>query len=107
VRYVERNALRANLVAQAEAWRWSSLWRRTFGAPESRAILTRWPLPCPRSWLEQVNAPQTEDELAAVRKSLHRGSSFGTRDWQSNAAKRLGLESSLCPRGRPRKDARP
>ena len=25
LRYVERNALRANLVAQAEDWRWSSL----------------------------------------------------------------------------------
>ncbi|HEV3342013.1 MAG TPA: transposase, partial [Pirellulales bacterium] len=28
VRYVERNPLRANLVARAEDWRWSSLWRR-------------------------------------------------------------------------------
>src|SRR5713226_8406175 len=26
VRYVERNALRANLVAKAEEWQWSSLW---------------------------------------------------------------------------------
>ncbi len=27
-RYVERNALRANLVTRAQDWRWSSLWRR-------------------------------------------------------------------------------
>src|SRR5271157_5754969 len=27
-RYVERNALRANLVLRAEEWRWSSLWQR-------------------------------------------------------------------------------
>ena len=27
VRYVERNALRARLVKQAEDWRWGSLWR--------------------------------------------------------------------------------
>src|SRR5881397_34989 len=27
-RYVERNALRAGLVARAEQWPWSSLWRR-------------------------------------------------------------------------------
>jgi putative transposase len=26
-RYVERNALRGNLVSRAEDWRWSSLWR--------------------------------------------------------------------------------
>ena len=44
VRYVERNALRANLVARAEDWRWSSLWRRVHGTAEDR-----WPLspgPC-------------------------------------------------------------
>jgi hypothetical protein len=28
LRYVERNALRANLVERAQDWRWSSLWRR-------------------------------------------------------------------------------
>ncbi len=32
MRDVERNALRANLVATADAWRWSSLWRRTHGS---------------------------------------------------------------------------
>lgn len=38
VRYVERNALRANLVTRAEDWRWSSLWRRVHarsGGPPS------------------------------------------------------------------------
>jgi hypothetical protein len=28
LRYVERNPLRAKLVKEAEAWRWSSLWHR-------------------------------------------------------------------------------
>jgi putative transposase len=34
-RYVERNPLRANLVARAKQWRWSSLWHRshTTGVP--------------------------------------------------------------------------
>ena len=31
LRYVERNALRAGLVARAEHWRWGSLWARTQG----------------------------------------------------------------------------
>ena len=42
-RYVERNALRANLAEQAEDWRWSSLWRRHCGVPEAREILSEWP----------------------------------------------------------------
>jgi putative transposase len=33
LRYVERNALRANLVEQAAAWRWSSLWHGTRPSP--------------------------------------------------------------------------
>jgi putative transposase len=40
MRYVERNALRANLVRRAEDWRWSSLWRRERGDAAQRAVLT-------------------------------------------------------------------
>ncbi len=31
LRYVERNPLRANMVQEADAWRWSSLWHRGHG----------------------------------------------------------------------------
>ena len=41
VRYVERNALRANLVREADRWRWSSLWRRLHGTRESRRAGTQ------------------------------------------------------------------
>ncbi len=43
VRYVERNALRANLVESADAWRWSSLWRREHGTREDRKLLAARP----------------------------------------------------------------
>jgi putative transposase len=103
VRYVERNALRAGLVKRADAWRWSSLWRRESGSTVDRALLSPWPLPRPRSWLEHVNSPQTEGEVAAVRRAIQRGSPFGNPEWQRRAALRLGLQSTLRPRGRPRK----
>jgi putative transposase len=106
VRYVERNALRAGLVDEAGAWRWSSLWRRESGSAPDRTLLTHWPLPQPRNWREQVNAPQTEAELAAVRHAIQRGSPFGNPPWQRTAAQRLGLQSTLQPRGRPRKAVR-
>jgi putative transposase len=50
VRYVERNALRANLVERAEAWRWSSL-RRAEREDPAFPILSAWPLPRPADWL--------------------------------------------------------
>ena len=46
IRYVERNALRANLVERAEAWPWSSL-RRWEREDPAFPILSAWPLPRP------------------------------------------------------------
>jgi putative transposase len=48
LRYVERNALRANLVKRAVDWRWSSLWRREHGDEVARSLLAPWPVPSRR-----------------------------------------------------------
>ena len=58
-RYVERNALRANLVDCAEDWQWSSLWRRERGTSDQKRWLGRWPRPLPRRWLEYAPSTQT------------------------------------------------
>ena len=102
-RYVERNALRSNLVKKAEKWRWSSLWRRQFGDREAQQLLTAWPLPMPSGWVAHVNQPQTEAEVNAIRTAVRRGSPYGSDAWQGRTAKKLGLESTLRPQGRPRK----
>ena len=99
LRYVERNPLRAGLVDEAEAWRWSSLWHRVQGG--GAGLLDDGPLPLPRAWRRHVQSPQSEAELAAVRRSVVRGVPFGETSWQQRTAKRLGLQSTLRPRGRP------
>jgi putative transposase len=103
-RYVERNALRANLVPRAEHWRWSSLWHRCHatGVP----WLHDWPLPMPERWLQYVNKAETESELAALRRSVQRGAPYGDERWQQQTAKALGLESALRSPGRPRQQQR-
>jgi len=50
-----------------------------------------------------VNRAQTQAELEALRRSVNRGTPFGSVPWQVRTAKRLGLESTLRPRGRPKK----
>jgi putative transposase len=50
-----------------------------------------------------VNRPQTEAELAALRVSVQRGRPFGDHAWLDRVAAELGLESTIRPRGRPRK----
>lgn len=101
LRYVERNALRANLAERAEQWQWSSLGRPPREDP-AFPILAAWPLARPANWLELVNQPQSEAELAALRRCLNRGTPYGSSDWLAQTAKQLGLESTLRPRGHPR-----
>jgi putative transposase len=103
VRYIERNALRANLVRRAEQWRWGSLYRWLRGSAEDRQLLAAWPLPRKPSWVAHVNAPQTEAELAALRRGVQRGCPLGDEAWLERTARKLGLESTLRPPGRPKK----
>jgi putative transposase len=102
-RYVERNALRADLVARAEDWRWGSLWVRRAKGRAERPPLAPWPIERPRGWTARVNRPLGPREEEAVLRSIGRGQPFGSEPWQVEVAARLGLESSFRPRGRPRK----
>ena len=98
-RYVERNPVRANLVARASDWRWSSA---SGGARPWLMPRAAWPLPAPGDWDEWVNAPGTKAELQALRRSVVRGAPFGDDRWTKRTAKRLSLESSLRPPHRPK-----
>lgn len=102
-RYVERNALRANLVTRAQDWQWSSLWRRKQRDKSLTEFLAKWPIAIPADWLRRVNRPMSEHELEALRRSVRRGAPFGGDRWTARIAGQLGLEFSLRPRGRPRK----
>lgn len=92
LRYVERNPLRADLVARAERWRWSSL----HGLGRNAVILPlESPLDRPSGWVTNVNAPQSAEEVDALRLSIRRSRPYGSRQWVAETAKALGLESSL------------
>ncbi len=99
-RYVERNPLRANLVTRAEEWRWSSLWRR-MNRPPGGPDLHNWPLAIPENWLERINRPETERELAALHSSVSKGAPFGEGEWQQQTADQQRLNATLRKPGRP------
>ena len=52
-RYVEANPRRAGLVARAEQWPWSGLWRRE--GRLSELPLAGWPVRRPSGWVARVN----------------------------------------------------
>lgn len=98
-RYVERNALRANLVERAEDWRWSGLWRRLHRCDDQ--MTPDWPIPRPDDWLERVNQPLSDTEVFAIARSIRRGMPLGSLEWASKTADHLGLRHALRPKGRP------
>lgn len=106
-RYVERNALTAQVVDRAEHWRWSSLWARRHGDERLKAILADGPIKRSRDWLRWVNEPITAKELDGLRTCVARNRPFGDEDWQARQAKHLGLAHTLRPEGRPKKIAKP
>ena len=64
LRYVERNALRAELVARAEDWKWSSLagWLR------DDPLLWQGEIPVrDEKWLERVNEPLSAGDLQRLK----------------------------------------
>ena len=103
LRYVERNALRAGLVARAEDWRWCSLSERT--CMSDRRLLAASPCDLPASWRAIVNNPESDERLAMIRACVENGRPFGADAWVGEIARRLGLESTLRPPGRPRQNA--
>lgn len=102
-RYVERNPLRAGLVARAQEWPWSSLWKKPGAKPPDEPALSPWPIPRPPDWTRRVNAALNPAEEEALLRAIRRGQPYGASDWQASTAVRLGLTSTLRPRGRPRK----
>jgi putative transposase len=101
MRYVERNAFRARLIAHPENWRWGSLrWRQSGEAPIE---LANSPVPLPANWLSFVHEPQSLTELAEIRASIAKQKPFGDSEWTSNAASASGRQQTLRRVGRPRK----
>ena len=103
MRYTERNALRANLVRKAEDWPFGRLWIRECGSKAHRAMLSDWPVPRPRKWVQSVNEAATDAELEVIRRSCRRGSPYVSADWVKKTAKELGLESTLRSPRRPKR----
>ena len=103
LRYVERNALGAGLVARAEQWRWGSLWARRRGdkAHQGRSWRPgRWSA---RGLDPRVNAPLSAKELGRLRVSLERGRPYGEDGGSSGRRPSWGWSTPFDPQGRPPK----
>lgn len=101
-KYVESNAIRANLTKKAEDWKWSSFWRRERGSIKQKEILSPWPIEIPKDYQVSINRPQTEKELEHVRECTNKSRPFGDEFWLDKVVKKFGLEMTLRKPGRPK-----
>ena len=100
-RYVERNAMTAELVNKAEDYRWGSLWNWLGG--DSPIELSKWPVRRLPRWVGRVNQALTQKEIEALERCENRGRPFGNDDWVAKTVKKYKLESTIRPTGRPKK----
>ena len=94
LRYVLLNPVRAQLVQDPWAWRWSSLW--------FDALVSPWPVLFPRTLRAFLAGPTDEATDAELARAIKRGSPYGDAGWRAEASKSWGLDATLTQQGRPR-----
>lgn len=96
-RYIEANPVRAGLSPTAAQWSWSSHIARSAAtdgmSPDSL------PISLPNDWSAYVDTPLTDEEIEKLRNSVIRQTPFGKADWRDELCGKMGLESTLRPKG--------
>ena len=73
------------------------------GASSEKKLLSGWPIPRSPHWVDKVAMALSDRELKRLRWSERRGCPFGDDAWTESTARKFDLETTMRPRGRPRK----
>jgi putative transposase len=101
--YVEGKAKRAKLVKSAQAWRWSSLYRRNKRGANKKSFLSAWPTNIPKNYLSIVNKMIQPQDLATIELAITKSAPYGEDSWRHAQAKKFNIEQTLRKVGRPKK----
>ncbi|MCY2984871.1 MAG: transposase [Planctomycetota bacterium] len=103
LRFVESHPIRAGLVEALSDWPWLSSSRRVQEPDAAWPLLSIPPVPFPSDWNEQLSSEMPLETLDRINHSIHRSCPYGAPEWVQKTAVRLGIESTIRPRGRPKK----
>lgn len=92
--------MRAGLTVSAAQWQWSSHAARN--AVTDGLLPDALPIALPDDWANYVDMPLTDAEIEKVRNSVNRQTPFGKEDWRDELCGKMGLESTVRPRGWPK-----
>ena len=105
LRYTELNPVRAGLVADPMAYRWSSAAAHCGTAnPAPWFKLAPWPEPWSVSdWRDYLSAAVDEDETDAIRQGTHTGRPLGGESFVQDLERALTRRLVAAVGGRPKK----
>jgi putative transposase len=106
VRYVERNPVRAGLVAEAEEYAWSSARGHVYRCAD--ALVTAGN-PFERSipdWKAYLSEGESDERRAALKRATLTGRPMGSDRFVERMEETLGRRLHALPRGRPRKEGK-
>jgi putative transposase len=81
LRYVERNAMKANLCARSEDWPWGSAFLRAAG---NTKLLSPLPFDLPETYLSKLHVPLFAAEEEAVERSEQHSVAYASAGWQED-----------------------
>ena len=111
LRYIEANPLRAKIVERAEDYPYSSY--RLHGRGEANEWvdplipydqLSPYAKIRQRQWAKKVHLPLEKETLDAIRCSAKSSLPYGSEKWRQRLGKKLDLDLTIRPRGRPKKE---
>jgi len=82
---------------------WSSLWRREYGTPRQKLLLSPWPINIPEDYLDYVNRQEPEKDLESIEESIIKSKPLGDSSWVKKVVNKFGLEMTMRKPGRPKK----
>jgi putative transposase len=106
LRYTELNPVRAQMVARAEDYRWSTAAAHYCGAPadawlDTEVFAASW---TPALWREYLGGGEAEEELASIRENTHTGRPLGSAEFVSGLERTLRRKLVPAKGGRPAKE---
>jgi len=110
LRYIEANPVKAGMVDRAGDYAWSSFAAHGFGEPndllDPAPAYQRTgddPKARRRKWSSYVHRRPDEDEQQAIAQSIESGLPYGSESWTKALSRKLKLDLTIRPRGRPKK----
>ena len=105
LRYTERNPVRAGLVGEAEAWRWSSAAAHCgSGEPDPCLEMALWRKHWSEdSWRKFLEAGERAEDLLALRQGTHTGRPLGGEEFTAMIERSTQRHLRSQKGGRPRK----